>query len=660
VRSSVSVKVVSVLAIVLALGAIGLFAVYDGLSRVGREMRQLAEIREPSYSATNKIEINLNGMAHAVFAYLRNPQPQHRTKMEEDEADVAAYLERYLALAATDAERSLGRQLGVMFREFRSLGDSLVRQRERQEVALTTVAENLERADLAIDRVLHLTPNTAGTAAKLAALSDLESELAEVAFGLANYQRARDPRFKNSIALNAEEFRATLRRLTSLSLTSPDSGQVRAIERRFQRTMTGVGEVLAVEDDLSRESTRFLELSAAMDDLLDEQIQPLALELLYQPRRAAGQVTGNVLQRARWLIPAVLAVVAIVAAILIRSVLGPLRRLKAGTEAVGRGDLGHRIAVTGDDEFGDVAAEFNRMVERLEATTVSKQALERSERRLRRTVRRLRREIGERIQAEAERARLEASLRRAETMSAMGALVAGVAHEVRNPLFGVLSVLDAMEVRLGDQVELRRYLPVLRDEAGRLTRLMQELMEYGKPPSNELSPGSIAGVLAQALQHCEGLAAERGVRLVLRASAELPPVRLDRDRLIRVFRNLLENAIQHSEPDDEVLLAGQELQADGSVWVECSVTDSGPGFRSEDLPHVFEPFFTRRRGGTGLGLSIVHQIAHEHRGEIVAENRPEGGAVLTVRLPAFEGPAEDATGDGGFEPGASRRAEAWR
>jgi signal transduction histidine kinase len=500
-------------------------------------------------------------------------------------------------------------------------------RRELQEAAFTRVAGNLERADLTIDRLLHLSPADRATASKLAALSDLESELAEIAFGLANYQRAHDSAFKSSIATNAAEFRATLDRLGALPLSPEETRQVTAVRRLFERTITAVHEVLVIEDDLQRESDRFLELWSGMDQLLDDRIQPLGLEHLYQPRRVAGQAMGSVIQQARWLIPAVLLVVGLVALLLIRSVIAPLHRLRAGTEAVGRGDLAHRIEVPNRDEFADVAAEFNRMVERLRTTTVSKEALERSERRLRRLVRRLRRAIAERVRAEA-------SLRRAETMSAMGSLVAGVAHEVRNPLFGMLSVLDAMEARFADRAELSRYFPVLREEAGRLNRLMQELIEYGKPPAHELAPGSLGEVLAQAVHHSQPLAARTGVRLVARIPAGLPPVALDRDRLLRVFQNLLENAIQHSGPSQEVVLEGCELGGNGKRWIECVVADSGPGFRPEDLPHVFEPFFSRRRGGTGLGLSIVQQIAGEHGGEIVAANRPEGGALMTVRLPA--------------------------
>jgi signal transduction histidine kinase len=646
VRSSVSLKVVTVIAIVLAMATIALLVVYDGLSRVGRQMRQLAEIGEPSYSATNKIEINLNGMAHAVFAYLRSPEAQYRTKMEEDEADVATFLTRYLELAATDAERNLGTRLGQMFREFRTLGDSLVHRRGRQEVGLTRVGGALERGDDIVDRLLLLPPSDLPAAAKLATLSDLESELDEVGFGLTNYHRTHDPRFKRAIARSAVNVRAAVVRLNSLPLSTTEAARIREIEEMFGQTMSAVNEVLAIEDDLRRESARFLELSAAMDDLLDEEIQPLALQHLYQPRRAAAQATASVLGRARWLIPAVLLVVITVAMILIRSFVGPLRGLKAGTEAVGRGDLDHRIAIRNADEFGEVAAEFNRMVERLQATTVSKEALERSERRLRHMVRRLRREIADRIQAEAERAELETSLRRAETMSAMGTLVAGVAHEVRNPLFGVLSILDAMEARLGQHADLQRYFPVLREEANRLTRLMQELIEYGKPPNRELVPGPIADVLTEAIRNNEGLAATSGVRLLGRIPIVLPRVRLDRDRLLRVFQNLVENAIQHSQPNDEVVLESRVLGTNGRQWIECRVADSGPGFHADDLPHIFEPFFSRRRGGTGLGLSIVHQIAQEHGGEIVAANQPEGGALMTVRLPVCDGASVSESSDG--------------
>jgi signal transduction histidine kinase len=109
---------------------------------------------------------------------------------------------------------------------------------------------------------------------------------------------------------------------------------------------------------------------------------------------------------------------------------------------------------------------------------------------------------------------------------------------------------------------------------------------------------------------------------------------MDRTRLVRVFENLLENAIQHSPAGGEVAVEAAAATAGGRDGIECAVCDSGPGFQAEELGRVFDPFFTRRRGGTGLGLSIVQRIVDEHGGRVGAGNRAEGGAILTVWLPA--------------------------
>jgi signal transduction histidine kinase len=265
---------------------------------------------------------------------------------------------------------------------------------------------------------------------------------------------------------------------------------------------------------------------------------------------------------------------------------------------------------------------------------VSKELLERSEQRLLETVGELRREITERVRAQEEQVRLETSLRRSETMSAMGTLVAGVAHEVRNPLFGIMSVLDAMDARFAPRPEYARYLSVLREEAERLNRLMRELLEYGKPLISELVPGSMAGVLEQALASCRGAADHACVRLERRIPPQLPPVMIDRDRLVRVFVNLLENAIQHSPAGATVRLEAHCMDEEGSEWIACTVADVGAGFPPDALPRIFEPFFSRRPEGTGLGLSIVQRIVEEHGGHVTASNRDGGGAVVIVMLPA--------------------------
>jgi PAS domain S-box-containing protein len=233
--------------------------------------------------------------------------------------------------------------------------------------------------------------------------------------------------------------------------------------------------------------------------------------------------------------------------------------------------------------------------------------------------------------------RLQESLRRCETMSAMGALVAGVAHEVRNPLFGISATLDAFASRFKRRTEYRRYLDILQGEVGRLSELMQQLLDYGKPFRLVLSPEAPREVMRVALAACAPLAAQAGVELVAEEDASslpsLPPVPMDRNRILQVFQNLLENAIQHSPAGARVEFRAATAGLGERDAVRFTVEDAGPGFRPEDLPHIFEPFFTRRRGGTGLGLSIVQRIVEHHEGEIATANRPEGGAAVAVTLP---------------------------
>jgi PAS domain S-box-containing protein len=226
--------------------------------------------------------------------------------------------------------------------------------------------------------------------------------------------------------------------------------------------------------------------------------------------------------------------------------------------------------------------------------------------------------------------RLQESLRRSETMSAMGALVAGVAHEVRNPLFGISATLDAFESKFKRRTEYKRYVDVLRERVGRLNGLMQQLLDYGKPPRLDLAEACPREVMVAAADACAPLAVQAGVEVDLEAGPEVPCLKIDRGRIVQVLENLLENAVQHSPPGSMVRC--RAVAAAGGI--RFSVEDGGPGFRPEDLERLFEPFFTRRRGGTGLGLSIVQRIVEQHGGQVTAANRPEGGAVMSVTLPA--------------------------
>jgi signal transduction histidine kinase len=220
-----------------------------------------------------------------------------------------------------------------------------------------------------------------------------------------------------------------------------------------------------------------------------------------------------------------------------------------------------------------------------------------------------------------------------QTIAALSSLVSGIAHEVRNPLFGVLATLDAFEARFTNQQEYKRYIDILREELNRLTQLMQELLEYGKTPHLTLSPTPLKEVLTQAMEECQLLATTAQVKIVSHSHEDAIVSLIDRQHLLRAFQQLLQNAILRSPQESTISLEMEKIDVEDKSWINCRIRDNGPAFPLEDLSRVFEPFFIRGRGATGLALSIVQRIIAEHQGKVFAHNHPIAGTVISVWLP---------------------------
>ena len=224
-----------------------------------------------------------------------------------------------------------------------------------------------------------------------------------------------------------------------------------------------------------------------------------------------------------------------------------------------------------------------------------------------------------------ERRRAEESLR---------ALVGGVVHEIRNPVYGISINLDALEATFGDEPRYRSFLTALRESAERIQGLMNDLRDYGEPRTLNPEPCRVRGLLEDAVRSCEALCAEKDctVRQALEDDALVLP--LNARRMHQVFRNLIENALHHSPRHGTVSVRGRHLRDEGHDWWTFTVEDEGTGFEPESMARAFEPFYTRRRGGTGLGLSIVKRVVEEHGGAVSVDNRAGGGGRVTLRLPA--------------------------
>ena len=231
---------------------------------------------------------------------------------------------------------------------------------------------------------------------------------------------------------------------------------------------------------------------------------------------------------------------------------------------------------------------------------------------------------------------MEGQLRSAHEISILGRLASGVAHEVRNPLNGILAISEALFLSIGDNKEYLPYLEHIRNQVHRLSALMKDLLDLGKPlMQSEFMPQPLEELIKSVLDtfHHSSAHKARTINFVPAASGGAFLVMANSTKLQQVFFNLLENACDHSPENEPVVI---EMSRPEESFVAVRVIDRGKGIPPELMDRVFEPFFTTRKGGTGLGLSIVKHIVEMHLGAIsLSNNTPPPGLTVEVRLPHF-------------------------
>jgi PAS domain S-box-containing protein len=235
--------------------------------------------------------------------------------------------------------------------------------------------------------------------------------------------------------------------------------------------------------------------------------------------------------------------------------------------------------------------------------------------------------------------RLEEQLIQAEKLAAMGQMLAGVAHELNNPLTAILGVTELLRDGADVEDNTKRQLDLTHRQARRAARIVQNLLEFSRPAAPQKKPVDVNSLIERTLQLHEHSLRRNNIEVDYEPHVDLPPVIGDANQLIQVFLNLVSNAEQAIR---EVRENGRIQIRVGRIGGHISVTfqDDGVGILPESLPRLFDPFYTTKRpgGGTGLGLSICMSIVREHGGSIDVETLPAGGSAFTVYLPVA--PAE--------------------
>jgi two-component system sensor histidine kinase HydH len=230
--------------------------------------------------------------------------------------------------------------------------------------------------------------------------------------------------------------------------------------------------------------------------------------------------------------------------------------------------------------------------------------------------------------------RLEEEVARSRRLASLGSLAAGIAHEIRNPLSSIKGFATWFRERYRDNPEDRETAEVMIREVDRLNRVITQLLEFARPLTMHRIPTSLQAVIRHALKMVEGEAQAKRIAVETDLSAEVGEIPLDADRMTQVLLNLFQNAIGAMEGGGVLRISLDRRDENG---VRIIVADTGVGIPKEELPRVFDPYFTTRPSGTGLGLAIVHKIVEAHDGEVRLESEPGGGTTATLLLPAGQG-----------------------
>ena len=228
---------------------------------------------------------------------------------------------------------------------------------------------------------------------------------------------------------------------------------------------------------------------------------------------------------------------------------------------------------------------------------------------------------------------LQKKLMQSEKMVAIGMLAGGVAHEINNPLGGILAFTQLLQSEFSDDHPAQKDLQEIRDAAQRCKKIVEDLLSFSRPPSgNEMTPQDVKSLLEKILPLLRLNLRAASVEIRTEYEEHLPPVLGEANRLQQVFMNLIQNAAEAMKKGGTVTIRTSTDRDRTECHVE--IQDSGPGIKKEILARIFDPFFTTKGlKGTGLGLSICDSIVHDHRGRIEVDSEFGRGALFRVVLP---------------------------
>lgn len=300
----------------------------------------------------------------------------------------------------------------------------------------------------------------------------------------------------------------------------------------------------------------------------------------------------------------------------------PVAALMEGMEKVGSGDLDYSVKINSRDEMGVLAEAFNSMTIDLKA---ARQIMVDWTKTLEEEVKKKTEEIH----------RTQGQLIHAEKLASLGRMAAGVAHEINNPLTGIVTFAHLLLKRVPPESQEREDLGIIIEQADRCAKIIKGLLGFARATAVEKGLVDINDVLNRSIQMVSSKADFHNIKFNINLDNTITPVKADASQLQQVFLNMLVNAADAMDGRGTITVVTRKVIEDEKPFVEIEFTDTGPGISKENMGKIFEPFFSTKPvgKGTGLGLAVSHGIIHEHKGRIFVNSEPGRGASFFIRLP---------------------------
>ena len=362
-----------VLALLVLNGVVAIFLV----QRMMGDVRQLAEVEEPLKEAVLEMEINVGETARAVLDYIRDHEEHDIDRMHDSERDFERFMVQFERLAETDEERTLGRQVATLYRDFKRLGDEITSASKQRNVTLQTFRANTEEIDELVDDVLEVSIDLSSPYAheKTRAESLIDETLDESIGKVQAYVAHASPALRQQVMDTEADFAAHLAEYRALPLSTDEAELLGVIEKGFAVSVRAAKEIVGLTDELNEKLGMFEADLVEIDRILDDEVQVLIHEqtvLAAEDARRSGEIAIAFILGTGIFI---LLIVAGAGRLVSKGIIDATGRLAEGAAQFGRGNLEHRIKVRTNDELGSLSRSFNNMAETLQETMASRNEL---------------------------------------------------------------------------------------------------------------------------------------------------------------------------------------------------------------------------------------------------------------------------------------------